>query len=172
MALGTNLPTWPAIVFTYFEPGTASPHTQINAHQLTLPTVSLLIGYYTAFFDPSAFVSRQLPPTPTLTSSTVPPHATILSLSIANMFLVQCMLSILFTVVTREPRMTKYYLSAAGVGDLGHILASYKVMGSGMFWDFGGYNDMMVGNVIVSAFLWVNRALTLWGAFGEVGRGV
>jgi hypothetical protein len=82
------------------------------------------------------------------------------------------MLSILFTVVTREPRMTKYYLAAAGVGDLGHILASYKVMGSEMFWDFGGYNDMMVGNVIVSAFLWVNRALMLWGVFGKVGRRV
>ncbi|KAF2828781.1 hypothetical protein CC86DRAFT_368919 [Ophiobolus disseminans] len=152
MALGTNLPTWPAIVFTYFEP------------------VSLLIGFYAAFFDSSSFVSRQLPPTPILTSSTVPPHAQILSLSIANMFLVQCMLSILFTIVTREPRLTRYYLAAAAVGDLGHIYASYKVMGSDMFWDFGGYNDMMVGNVIVSAFLWVNRTLTLLGMFGKAGR--
>jgi len=80
------------------------------------------------------------------------------------------MLSLLFTVVTRETRLTRYYLAAAAVGDLGHIYASYKVMGSEMFWDFGGYNDMMVGNVVVSAFLWVNRALTLAGVFGRVGR--
>jgi len=80
------------------------------------------------------------------------------------------MLSLLFTVVTRETRLTRYYLAAAAVGDLGHIYASYKVMGSEMFWDFGGYNDMMVGNVVVSAFLWVNRVLTLAGVFGRVGR--
>jgi hypothetical protein len=85
------------------------------------------------------------------------------------MFLVQCLLSLLFTVVTREPRLTKYYLAAAAAGDLGHIYASYAVMGSDMFWDFGGYNDMMVGNVFVSAFLWFMRMGTLGGLFGRVG---
>lgn len=65
--------------------------------------------------------------------------------------------------------MTRYYLAAAAVGDLGHIWASYKVMGSEMFWDFSGYNDMMVGNVIISAFLWVNRVATLGGVFGGGG---
>ena len=86
------------------------------------------------------------------------------------MFLVQCLLSLLFTVVTREARLTKYYLAAAAVGDLGHIYASYKVMGSAVFWDLGGYNDMMVGNVVVSAFLWCMRVGTLVGVFGKVGR--
>lgn len=86
------------------------------------------------------------------------------------MFLVQCLLSLLFTVVTRESRLTKYYLTAAAVGDLGHIWASYHVMGAEVFWDVDGYNDMMVGNVVVSAFLWGNRVVTLLGGFGRVGR--
>jgi len=168
MALGTNLPTWPAIVFTYFESGKLRRrHTRTATH---LPTATIIAGYYVAFFDSNTFVSRQLPPTPVLTSSTVPPHATILSLSIANMFLVQCMLSILLTVVTRESRMTKYYLVAAAIGDVGHIFASYKVMGSEIFWDFGDYNDLMAGNVFLGVFLFVNRLLTLSGVFGRIGR--
>jgi hypothetical protein len=180
MAFGTNLPIWPAIVFTFFEPGklhNIDPFRSdtnylrwLTLSVLIISLVSLIIGFYTAFFDPTSFVSRQLPPTSVLTSSTVPPHAQILSLSIANMFIVQCLLSLLFTVITRESRLTKYYLSAAALGDLGHIYASYAVMGKEMFWDFDGYNDMMVGNVLVSAFLWVNRTLTLLGVFGRVGR--
>jgi hypothetical protein len=86
------------------------------------------------------------------------------------MFLVQCLLSFLFTVVTRDTRLTKYYLAAASVGDLGHIYASYKYMDSEMFWDWQGYNDMMVGNVIISAALWLMRMGTLSGVFGIVAR--
>jgi hypothetical protein len=86
------------------------------------------------------------------------------------MFLVQCLLSFLFTVVTRDTRLTKYYLAAASVGDLGHIYASYKYMGSEMFWDWQGYNDMMMGNVIISAALWLMRMGTLSGVFGRVAR--
>jgi hypothetical protein len=87
------------------------------------------------------------------------------------MFLVQCLLSLLFTVVTRESRLTKCYLAAAAIGDLGHIYASYKFMGSDVFWDFSGYNDMMVGNVIFSVLLWCTRIATLGGAFGAIGVG-
>jgi hypothetical protein len=135
---------------------------------LTPIPVSLLIGFYTATTSPSTFISRQLPTPP---PHPVPPHALILSASIANMFLVQCLLSFLFTVVTREPRLTKYYLAAAAVGDAGHIWASYRFMnGSGVFWDWRAYNDMMVGNVVVSAVLWAMRMGTLGGVFGRVGR--
>jgi hypothetical protein len=87
------------------------------------------------------------------------------------MFLVQALLSLLFTVVTREAKLTKLYLAAASIGDLGHIWASYAIMGGELFWDFGSYNDMMVGNVVVSAGLWGMRMATLGGVFGRVGRG-
>jgi hypothetical protein len=83
------------------------------------------------------------------------------------MFLVQCLFSFLFTVVTREPKLTRYYLAAASVGDLGHIWASYRYMGSDVFWNWKGYNDMMIGNVVVSAVLWGMRMATLSGLFGR-----
>jgi hypothetical protein len=87
------------------------------------------------------------------------------------MFLVQCLVSLLFTVVTREAKLTKYYLVVAAIGDLGHIYANYKFMGNDLFWDFGGYNDMMAGNVLFSVFLWCMRMGTLAGVFGAVSGG-
>ncbi|KAH3916643.1 hypothetical protein HBH56_061290 [Parastagonospora nodorum] len=151
MALGTNLPFWPAIVFVYFE------------------STSILIGVYLASSTPADFISRQLPVPPT---HPLPPHALIVSASIANMFLVQCMLSLLFTVVTRESKLTKYYLAAASVGDLGHMWANYRYMGSEVFWNWRGYNDMMFGNVVISAVFLVMRVGTLRGWFGTIGRGL
>lgn len=117
--------------------------------------------------DPASFHARQLPTPPAPT--TVTPHDIIMTTSIANMFLVQALISLLFTVVAREPRLTKYYLVLASFGDLGHIWASYSGMPSEVFWDFGAYNDMMVGNVLFSVFLWVMRMGTLSGVFGEIG---
>ncbi|KAH7078059.1 hypothetical protein BKA63DRAFT_440464 [Paraphoma chrysanthemicola] len=152
MALGTTLPFWPALVFTYFEP------------------IALITGYYSALNDPSAFVTRQLPTSTALTSATVPSSAIVVTYSLANVFLLLAGLAVVCTVITREGRVTKWYLFMVACGDLGHIYASYKVMGSDVFWNFSDYNDMMVGNVLVSAFLHVNRGLTLIGAFGRVGR--
>lgn len=54
------------------------------------------------------------------------------------------------------------------LGDLGHIYSSYKVMGPEIFWNFNEYNDMMWGNIGVSAFLHVNRLATVFGVFGRV----
>jgi hypothetical protein len=132
----------------------------------------LIGGCYSAFNDPSAFVTRQLPTSPlNPLSSTVPDSALILSYTIGNVFLLLGGLAILCTVITRDARVTKWYLFMVACGDIGHIYASYRVMESDVFWNFGGYNDMMIGNIGVSAFLHVNRILTLLGVFGKIGRG-
>lgn len=104
-------------------------------------------------------------------SSTVPESALILSYTLGNVYLLLGGLAILCTVLTRDARVTRWYLFMVACGDIGHIYASYRVMGSDVFWNFGGYNDMMVGNIAVSAFLHVNRILTLLGVFGQVGGG-
>jgi hypothetical protein len=142
-------------------------HNHSYRHSNALLTVTILIGFYTATSDPASFISRQLSTPP----ASIPPHALIISASLGNMFLVQCFVSLLFTVVTREARLTKYYLVAAAIGDLGHVYANYKFMGNDVFWDFGGYNDMMAGNVLFSVFLWCMRMGTLAGVFGAVGGG-
>jgi hypothetical protein len=95
----------------------------------------------------------------------------VLSYSLGNVFLLLAGLALLCTVLTRDARVTRWYLLMVACGDLGHIYASYKVMGSSVFWDFSNYNDMMVGNVVVSAFLHMNRLATLLGVFGRVGGG-
>lgn len=66
--------------------------------------------------------------------------------------------------------MTKWYLFMVACGDIGHIYGCYKVMGPEVFWDFGGYNDMMWGNVGLTVFLNINRLATLAGVFGKIGR--
>lgn len=49
----------------------------------------------------------------------------------------------LCTVITRDARVVKGYLLIIGLGDLGHIFASYQVLGPSAFWDFANYNDMV-----------------------------
>lgn len=78
-------------------------------------------------------------------------------------------LAIVCTLITREARVTKWYLGMVAAADLGHIYASYHVMGGDAFWNFGQYTDVMWGNIGFSAFLHVNRVATLLGVFGRVG---
>jgi hypothetical protein len=144
---------------------TQSQLTQTNPR---LPVVSLVAGWHAASSDPSAFVSRHLPSTPT--SALTPASATVLSYTLSNIFLLLGGLAILCTVITRDANVTKWYLGMVALGDLGHIYSSYAVMGPQVFWDFGAYNDLMWGNIGASAFLHVNRVATLLGVFGRVGR--
>ncbi|KAK7191170.1 hypothetical protein DPSP01_008894 [Paraphaeosphaeria sporulosa] len=148
MALGTVLPFWPALLFTYLEP------------------ISLLLGWDAAWNSPSAFVTRQLPST---TLTPVPAGALVLSHTTGNIFVLLAALAILCTAITRDARVAKYYLLFVAAGDLGHIYSSYVVMGPKVFWDFSAYNDMMWGNIGVSAFLHVNRLATVLGVFGRFG---
>ncbi|KAF2115726.1 hypothetical protein BDV96DRAFT_492708 [Lophiotrema nucula] len=146
MALGTVLPFWPALLFTYLEP------------------ISLIMGWNAAWNSPDTFVQRQVP-----TSTLVPPSAGALCLSYTtgNIFILLAGIAILCTAITRENRVARVYLFIIACGDLGHIYSSYKAMGPEAFWNFNDYNEMMWGNIGVSAFLHVNRGLTLIGAFGR-----
>jgi hypothetical protein len=137
---------------------------------LTDAVVSLILGWNAAFNDASNFMSRQLPDTATTAITPMPPSAIIMSYSVANVFLLLGGLAILCTVITRDANVTKWYLGMVACGDLGHIYASYKVMGPQVFWDFAQYNDVMWGNIGFSAVLHVNRVATLLGLFGRMGR--
>ncbi|KAF2280049.1 uncharacterized protein EI97DRAFT_108824 [Westerdykella ornata] len=148
MALGTILPFWPALLFTYLEP------------------LALIMGWNAAWNSPSEFVSRQTP-SPSL-STTVPDGALILSYTIGNVFILLGALAIVCTAITRDPRVAKSYLLVVSIADLGHIYASYKILGPSVFWKFNDYNDMMWGNIGVSAFLHINRIATLLGVFGQL----
>lgn len=98
----------------------------------------------------------------------IPAGALILSHTIGNVFVLLAGLAVLCTAITREARVAKCYLVMVACGDLGHIYSSYVVMGPSVFWNFASYNDMMIGNVAVSAFLHINRLATVLGVFGKV----
>lgn len=147
MALGTILPLWPALLFTYLEP------------------ISLILGWNAAFNSPRDFVVRQLP-TATLA---VPDSALLLSYSLGSIFLLLFGIAILCTAVTREKRVVTGYLLLAAAGDLGHLYANWKGMGPAVFWNFNDYNEIMWGNVAVTVFLHINRLATVLGVFGKVG---
>ena len=68
---------------------------------------------------------------------------------------------------TNNPGVTICYLTAVAFADLGHIYAVYRG-GSDYFWDVSSWNDMTWGNVGVSAFLHVNRLLTVLRVFGKI----
>jgi hypothetical protein len=85
-------------------------------------------------------------------------------------FLLLGTINVLCTAVTRDVRTTRYYLAILACGDVGHMYANYVGMGSEVFWGFGAYNEVMIGNVWITLFLWVNRLGTLSGAFGRLGR--
>jgi hypothetical protein len=116
-------------------------HTIPYNPQLLIPR--RILGWHSAYFTPSDFVSRQLPTTTTTALTPVPKTAEILALSLANVYLLLGGIAILCTAITREARVVKGYLFIIALGDLGHIYASYQVMGPSMFWDFANYNDLV-----------------------------
>ncbi|OAL43669.1 hypothetical protein IQ07DRAFT_579950 [Pyrenochaeta sp. DS3sAY3a] len=148
MALGTLLPAWPALVFAYLEP------------------ISLVLGLHAAYSDPISFITKQLPSSFTTPSPPIPASAILLSYTLGSLFLVLFLFSILCTLCARDSHVTKWYLVILACGDIAHLYANYRGMGREVFFGFGQYNEVMVGNVWVTVFLWVNRVATLGGVFG------
>ncbi|KAL6702644.1 hypothetical protein ACN47E_001267 [Coniothyrium glycines] len=150
MTLGTNLPVWPAIVFAYFEP------------------VTTVIGFWAAVSDPTSFITRQLPSSYTTVTDVMPRTSIILAYSLGSIFLLLAALNILCLVISRDARVSRYYLVLLASADIGHMYANYKGMGPEVFWDFRNYNEMMIGNIWITLFLFVNRVGTLAGIFGRL----
>jgi hypothetical protein len=97
------------------------------------------------------------------------PAATILAYTLASIFLLLALFALLCTVLTKDPHTTKYYLCFLMCGDVGHLIANYVGMGSGAFWAWREWNEVMWGNIAVTVFLFANRAATLSGVYGIPG---
>ena len=117
--------------------------------------------------DPGDFYIRQLPNATSLTT-VVTPQAVSLSLQVGNVLLLLAFMA-LICCWTHHPDIPKKYLVAVALADFGHIYAAYAALGPEIFWDVSKWNDMLWGNVGVSAFLNVNRWATVLGMFGSVG---
>ncbi|KAK0274610.1 hypothetical protein LTR35_007948 [Friedmanniomyces endolithicus] len=143
------VPLWPFLLFGVLEP-------------------ALLVWAYTMIVqDPRKFFTDQVPHN-ALPDASFTAQAKLLVLLLGNVYLLLAPLAVICTW-TPHRSVAMYYLMAVGLGDLGHIYATYQVWGEA-FWDLNLWNDMMWGNVGVSAFFHLNRRATLLGVFGRLGR--
>jgi hypothetical protein len=69
---------------------------------------------------------------------TVHDGALILAYTTGNIYILLALLAVVCTAVTREGRVAKAYLLAVAIGDLGHIYASWRVLGKDTMLNFGG----------------------------------
>ena len=67
---------------------------------------------------------------------------------------------------TSEAIVIRNYLFACALGDVGHLWATYRVIGEN-FVDIGNWNGMAWGNIGVTAFLLIVRLMYFAGAFGK-----
>lgn len=114
--------------------------------------------------DPFSFCAGQAP-NAAVDASAFPPPALVLSLQVANVFLLLALVAII-CCWTPDHATTCRYLVAVALADYGHIYATYRGVGPDYFWDVAGWNDMVWANVGVSLFLNVFRWLTVLGVFG------
>ena len=74
---------------------------------------------------------------------------------------------------TSEFVVVRNYLLACAIGDVGHLLATYHVIGHANFVSVHHWNAVAWGNIGVTAFLLLVRLLYFVGVFGNdkaVGR--
>ena len=68
---------------------------------------------------------------------------------------------------TSEAVVVRNFLVACLLGDMGHLWATYHVIGYNNFVDVRNWNTMAWGNIGFTTFLLVTRVLYLSGAFGK-----
>jgi hypothetical protein len=98
----------------------------------------------------------------------VPPQGVGAALQLGNCCLLAAFMA-LYSVWTPHPEISRRYLMAMGLADLGHIYSFYRAVGADYFFNFGGWHEHMWQNVGVTAFLHVVRLATLAGVFGRIG---
>ena len=68
---------------------------------------------------------------------------------------------------TSEPKVVRNFLVACAIADVGHLWATYTVIGRANFVDVKAWNALAWGNIGITAFLLLTRLLYLSGAFGK-----
>jgi len=143
------LPTWPLILFGVLEPA------------------ALVWAYVITLSDPQQYYSDQAPQG-LLSNHVFTPQSLSLTLQLGNVFLLLAAMAVICCFTTHS-EISRRYLIAVALADLGHIYAIYSAVGDKVFWDLNQWNQMTASNVGVSVFLHINRLLTVAGLFGKLG---
>ncbi|KAI1610522.1 hypothetical protein EDD36DRAFT_421599 [Exophiala viscosa] len=163
------LPTWPLILFGILEPVALCVDFRVFwAYEKRLVlTVGSISGYITVLHSPAQYYADQTP-NAELSKLVFTSQALSLTLQLGNVLLLLAAVAII-CCWTIHPEISRRYLIVVALADLGHIYAAYRGLGDSTFWDPTQWNDMAYGNIGASAFLHINRWLTIAGAFGKLG---
>ena len=124
-----------------------------------------LAGFLAPILDTSYFVSAQVPsriPSIPLTAT-----SQVLALQLGNVYGLLGMIGVGVLYFTSEAAVVKNFLLACAIADVGHLWATYHVIGYANFIDVKNWNQLAWGNIGVTAFLLLTRVLYLSGAFGR-----
>jgi len=143
------LPTWPLLLFGVLEP------------------VALVWGYSISLLHPDQYYADQVP-NAEVSKLVFTPQALSLTLQLGNVLLLLAAIAVI-CCWTSHPEVARRYLIAVALADLGHIYAAYCGLGDQLFFNPAQWNDMAYGNIGASAFLHINRWLTVAGIFGKLG---
>ncbi|KAA8645712.1 hypothetical protein EYZ11_010827 [Aspergillus tanneri] len=142
----TILPYWPHLLFAVIEP------------------ITYIYGWLLPIHDLNTFILDQAPNT--AAPGSIHPSAIVLGYQLANLHGLLCLLSMGVYYYTNEPKILRNFVFCLALGDLGHIYGTYLGLGWDVFCDFHAWNFLTWSNIILTAFLFVNRVLYLCGYFG------
>lgn len=91
----------------------------------------------------------------------------VLALQLGNCYGLIGLIGLGVLYYTKEAIVVRNYLIACAVGDIGHLLSTYWVIGHSNFVDVKGWNAVAWGNIGFTTFLLVARVLYLAGIFGK-----
>lgn len=91
----------------------------------------------------------------------------MLSLQLGNLYMLLALLGIFILNTTTEARVVHAYIWALSIADVGHVAATYAVMGRTAFVDIEQWNAMTWGNVGATVALFTCRSLYMLGVFGK-----
>jgi len=139
------LPPIPKLVFTVLEP------------------LSLVAGFAAPFVSPEWFVASQIASSPL---EAISPNARLVAYQLGNVYLLLALVGIAVLYTTTEARVVRNYIIALWIADVGHVGATYHVIGYERFVNVSQWNSMAWGNIGATAVLFSFRTAYLLGLFG------
>lgn len=100
-------------------------------------------------------------------SSPLTSTSQVLALQLGNCYGLIGLIGLGVLYYTNEAIVVRNYLIACAIGDVGHLAATYWVLGHHSFMDVGGWNATAWGNIGITFSLLVVRVLHLAGMFGK-----
>lgn len=78
-------------------------------------------------------------------------------LQLGNLYLLLAIIGVAVLYSSSEPRVIRNYIIALGLGDIGHLLATYRVLGHSRYMDVMKWNAMAFGNIGITVSVYNNN---------------